>query len=43
MALEAGLGDEGPMPGKFADLEPCHAIYALAENIASLMAESISG
>ena len=42
MALEAGLGDERPMPGKFADLEPCHAIYALAENIASLMAEPIS-
>ena len=42
MALEAGLGDEGPMPGKFADLDPCHAIYALAEAIASLMAESIS-
>ncbi|MYE00727.1 MAG: hypothetical protein F4Y03_05525 [Alphaproteobacteria bacterium] len=43
MALEAGFGDEGPMPGKFADLEPCYAIYALAETIASLMAESISG
>ena len=43
MALEAGLGDEGPIPGKFAGLDPCHAIYALAENIASLMAESISG
>ena len=43
MALEAGFGADGPMPGKFADLEPCHAIYALAETIASLMAESISG
>ena len=43
MALEAGLGDEGPIPAKFAGLEPCHGIYALAENVASLMAESISG
>ena len=43
MALEAGLGGEGPMPGRFADLEPCHAVYALAENIASVMAEFISG
>ena len=43
MALEAGLGDEGPIPAKFAGLDPCHGIYALAENVASLMAESISG
>ena len=43
MALEAGLGDAGPIPAKFAGLEPCHGIYALAENVASLMAESISG
>ena len=43
MALEAGLGDEGPVPAKFAGLDPCHGIYALAENVASLMAESISG
>ena len=43
MALEVGLGDEGPIPAKFADLDPCHGIYALAENVASLMAESISG
>ena len=43
MALEAGFGDDGPVPGKFADLEPCHAMYALAQNVASLMAESISG
>ena len=43
MALEAGFGDEGPIPGRFADLDPCHAVYALAENVASLMAESISG
>ena len=43
MALDAGLGDQGPVPAKFADLDPCHGIYALAENVASLMAESISG
>ena len=43
MALEAGLGDEGPVPAKFAGLDPCHGIYALAQNVASLMAESISG
>ena len=43
MALESGFGGECPIPGKFADLDPCHAIYALAENVASLMAESLSG
>ena len=43
MALEAGFGGEGPVPARFADLDPCHGIYALAENIVSLMAESISG
>ena len=43
MALEAGFGDEGPVPGKFADHDPCHALYALAQNVASLMAEAISG
>ena len=42
MALDAGLGGEGPMPARFADLDPCHAIYALAENIASLLSESMS-
>ena len=43
MAVEAGFGDEGQALGKFADLEPCHALYAAAQNVASLMAESISG
>ena len=43
MALETGIVGEGPISAKFADLDPCHAIYALAENIVSLMAESISG
>ena len=43
MALEAGFGGGGPVPDKFADLDPCHGIYMLAENIVSLMAESISG
>ena len=42
MALEAGFGGEGPVPGRFADLDPCHGIYAMAQNIASLMTESIS-
>ena len=43
MTLEAGIGGEGSVPVKFADLDPCHAIHALAENIVSLMAESIVG
>ncbi len=42
MALDAGLGGEGPVSAKFADHDPCHGIYALAQNIASLMSESIS-
>ena len=28
MALDAGLGGEGPIPAKFADHDPCHGIYA---------------
>ena len=44
MALEAGFGDDDPALGKkFAGLDPCHALYAAAENIASLMAETLSG
>ena len=43
MALEAGFGDEGPVPGKFADHDPCHSLYLVGQNVASLMAESISG
>ena len=43
MALEAGFGDDGAALGKLAGLDPCHALYVLAENVASLMAESISG
>ena len=44
MALEAGFGDGGPALGKqLAGHDPCHGLYVLAENIASLMAESISG
>ena len=43
MALEAGFGDDGLAVGrKLAGLDPCHGIYALAQNIASLMAESIA-
>ena len=42
LALEADFGGEGPVPAKFADLDPCHGIYAMAQNIVSLMAETIS-
>ncbi len=42
MALDTGLGGEGPIPAKFADHDPCHGIYALAQNIASIMSESMS-
>ncbi len=42
MALDAGFGGEGPIPSKFADHDPCHGLYALAQNIASLMSESVS-
>ena len=41
MALEAGFGGDG-LPGKFADHEPCHALYLVGQNVASMMAESIS-
>ena len=43
MALEAGLGDDGLALGKLAGDDPCHALYALGQNVASLMSESISG
>ena len=43
MAFEAGLGDDGLARHISAGLDPCHAIYAMGQNIASLMAESISG
>ena len=44
MALEAGFGDDGLAPGKpLAGHDPCHAPYDVAQNVASLMAESISG
>ena len=42
MALESGFGDGGPVPGKFAGLNPCHANCALSENGVVLMAESTS-
>ena len=42
MALEAGFGDDGLALGKSAEHEPCHALYASAQNVASLMSESIS-
>ena len=40
VALEAGLGDD-LAPG--AGHDPCHALYVVAQNVASLMAESIAG
>ena len=43
MAIEAGFGDDGLALGKLAGRDPCHALYALGQNVASLMAESISG
>ena len=44
MALEAGFGDNGPALGKkLAGHDPCHALYVVAQNVASLMAESLSG
>ena len=43
MALEAGYGDDGLALGKLAGHDPCHALYALGQNVASLMAESLSG
>ena len=43
MALEAGFGDDGPALGKLAGHDPCHALYVVGQNVASLMAESISG
>ena len=42
-ALEIGIDKDGLAPSKFAGLEPCHAVYALAENLAPLMAEAVSG
>ena len=43
MALEAGFGNEGQGFGeKFADLDPCHAIYVMGQNVVSVMTESIS-
>ncbi len=42
MAIEAGFGDDAPILDSLADLDPCHAVYAFAQNFCSLMAESIS-
>ncbi|MXY66276.1 MAG: hypothetical protein F4206_01140 [Gammaproteobacteria bacterium] len=43
MAAEAGFGDGTEILGKFPDHDPCHAMYVIGQNVASLMAESISG
>ena len=42
MALGAGLDGEGPIPRKFADDDPCHGIYFLAQNVVSLLSEVMS-
>ena len=42
MALEAGLSGKGSIPAKFSDHDPCHGIYALTQNVASLVSESMS-
>ena len=43
MALEAGLGEDGLALSDTAGGDPCHTLYAVGQNFASLMAESISG
>lgn len=44
LALEAGLGDDAQALAKrFADHDPCYAMYVLGQNFASVMAELISG
>ena len=44
MALEADFRDDGLALGKkLAGHDPCHALYVVGQNVASLMAESISG
>ena len=42
LALEAGFGDDGRSLGKFGHLDPCHAPYVMAQNVASAMSESIA-
>ena len=42
MALEAGFGDDGQILHDLAGHDPCHALYAVGQNVASLMAETIS-
>ena len=42
LALEAGFGGDSPILDKLADQDPCHAMYVMAQNIASVMCESIS-
>lgn len=42
MALEAGFGCEGPVLSKFVGNNPCHTLYASAQNVVPLMADLIS-
>ena len=44
LALETGLvGDVQALSKRFADHDPCHAIYAVGQNFASVVTELISG
>ncbi len=44
LALETGLvGDDKTLSKKFADYDPCHAMYCVGQNFASVMTELISG
>lgn len=42
MAFEAGLSDDGQALEKYEKYDPCHAVYIIAQNIASILAEFIS-
>ena len=42
MLAQEGFDGDGPIPEKFADLHPCHAVYVMAQNLASILSESIS-
>ncbi len=42
MWRDTGLGGEGLVPEKFADVEPCQGMYMYAQNVVSLLAEVMS-
>ena len=43
LALESGLCDVQALSERFADHDPCHAMYVMGQNFASVMTELISG